>query len=1246
MTLSTDKHELCKLNSTPLVSVVIPAYNHERWITETLESVFSQTLTDFELIVVDDGSKDRTAEIVGQFQDERLKLVRQKNRGTAAAVNRGLGLSRGRYVAILNSDDLFKPERLAVLVELLESHPENLIAFSRVSLIDAEGAELEDEAPECTWLRSAEADYQKSGDLLLSLLRDNFVCTSSNFFFRRRLLVEIGHFRDLRYVNDLDFLVRSLTRCQGIFCDRELLAYRQHGDNTISERKFEKEADFVLEVAWVLAAACIEGQLVRQWDFQVLSELLAKYYRLNLETLLFSILCLHSQNKVFCAPDKLPATQFTALLQSSRQRLDEQVFVEGLMQQVKEQLFQVETLLEAKTFHIEQSQAWQVKSEQLQIKSEELQAYNQVILQKMRVRDQELSQAEKLQHEIWQNREWYRQQFETVINSRRFRFFTILNNIRRGEDRRSSLRELLRLFLPDTWRERLRVWRNRFQDLQNLENLKAILNARFKGYYRRLFASNRYEQKTWDQIDSPLLSLLVFCNGSEQTVDSLWRQLQAQTWSEFEVCFLITERDRELKQRIQSRLQLENLTSWQVLPSDIASQTQAGLFNRALKQSQGKYIVILDCRDELAPTFLEESLLRLEASPPHFFLQSVNTFSPFVGENSEVDIPLENLDKDLCRPLVLRRSVADKLKGFNGAVADEFLMWEFYVNLVRHGYKGCSLSRGVFQSGSAESQQIKGCEPGSVGVKEQLRTLHLGALLNNRAKLKRRTLQYWQVTEILRNFPQLPLAERETVIWLDLLDINFVPWEILPRLKEWADFSRQPLIVTISPHFKQFFLYNKTPGVRVYFPEEYHLQGKKDYFYSYLERRYSLQKMSSAEILAKCTSSSVNFDKGPSDRKKLRILYASPWLITGGADTMTVDWFRELDGKWCEKYLVTTLFNNNNWLPKIAATAAGIFDLPGLGCSTLADVTRFLVDFIARQQIDILHIMNSELTFNALPELKKHFPGLKVVAQFHCFDYFSDGRRTGYPMTMPQRYDHLIDSYNLEYPQLGDEIMELYPYIDRGKFKVIHGSVDSILFDPQAQSMGEEILAKRRQNVLNLLFIGRLDRQKQPLRLLQIAEMLRHEGVAFIMHIIGDGSLESQKPEFLAKLKELKLQKQVCWYGEQSLESLVEWYRVADIMLLTSDWEGVPMVLYQAMAMQVVPVVADVGGCAELVTPESGYLINDRENPTEYVTAIKALIDEKRRQKMAKNTRKRMLAEFSLTDLDLKYKDYYRSLMR
>jgi len=791
----------------------------------------------------------------------------------------------------------------------------------------------------------------------------------------------------------------------------------------------------------------------------------------------------------------------------------------------------------------------------------------------------------------------------------------------------------------------LRRWRNTFQSLRDLNNLKAGFNARCKSYYHRIFASHRYEQKTWSQTDSPLLSLLIYCRGSESLIDSFWQQLQEQTWSEFEVYFLIAEKESKLKRYLKSRLQLEKSLGWHILPAEISTQTRAGLFNQAFNQSQGKYIVVLDSCDKLAPTFIEEVVLKLEASPSHFFLQSANAFFSCADENKATVTSLEILEQDFYRPLVLQRDIVAKLKGFNVAVADEFLTWEFYVNLVRHGCKGCNISERVFRNGTVESQQIAGEESGAVRAKEQMRTLHLGALVNNRTKLARWAQQYWQVTAALSNFPPLPLAEREPVIWLDLLDINFVPWEIMPRLIELVGLYKQPLIVTISTHFKSFFLYNNL-GVRVYFPEDYHLQGKKDYFYSYLERRYSLQKISLAEILEKCAAAPVNIDANSAGRKKLRILYASPWLITGGADTMTVDWFRELDGEWCEKYLVTTLFNHNNWLPKIAAAAAGVFDLPSLGCSTPVDVARFLVDFIARQQIDILHIMNSELTFNALPELKKHFPALKVVAQFHCFDYLSDGHRTGYPATMPPRYDHLIDSYNIEYPQLGDEIMELYPYINPEKFKVIHGSVDSAAFDPKIKNTGLEIAAKRREDVLNLLFIGRLDRQKQPLRLLQIADMLRSAGVAFIMHVIGDGSLESQKPEFLAELKKLELQDFVCWYGEQPLESLVEWYRVADIMLLTSDWEGVPMVLYQAMAMQVVPVVANVGGCAELVSSESGYLITDRENPGEYIEAIKALSDHKIRQRMAQNARKRMLKEFSLADLNLKYKDYYRSLMQ
>ncbi len=211
-------------NERPLVSVVIPAYNHERWICETLTSVLNQSLHDLEVIVIDDGSTDKTAALVAACDDSRVCLIVQENRGTSAAINRGLELSRGKYITILNSDDLFCAERLVHFTACLESHPEYMMAFSRVQLIDQDSQALVAEEPECQWLRQAELDYHNGGDLLLSLLRDNFLCTSSNFFFRRRLLTEIGAFRDLRYVNDLDFLLRTLVKFKAYYCDRELLA--------------------------------------------------------------------------------------------------------------------------------------------------------------------------------------------------------------------------------------------------------------------------------------------------------------------------------------------------------------------------------------------------------------------------------------------------------------------------------------------------------------------------------------------------------------------------------------------------------------------------------------------------------------------------------------------------------------------------------------------------------------------------------------------------------------------------------------------------------------------------------------------------------------------------------------------------------------------------------------------------------------------------------------------------------------
>ncbi|MEH2458747.1 glycosyltransferase family 2 protein [Nostoc sp.] len=113
----------------PKVSVIIPAYNTEAYIAKAIESALEQTLTDIEVIMVDDGSSDKTVEVAKSFTDQRLKvIVNQQNLGVSAARNRALRAAQGKWVAVLDSDDWYAPERLEKLVLLAEETNADMIA--------------------------------------------------------------------------------------------------------------------------------------------------------------------------------------------------------------------------------------------------------------------------------------------------------------------------------------------------------------------------------------------------------------------------------------------------------------------------------------------------------------------------------------------------------------------------------------------------------------------------------------------------------------------------------------------------------------------------------------------------------------------------------------------------------------------------------------------------------------------------------------------------------------------------------------------------------------------------------------------------------------------------------------------------------------------------------------------------------------------------------------------------------------
>lgn len=219
------------------ISVVVPLYNHEAYIEETLDSVVGQTDHASEIIVLDDGSSDRSYAIAKRFLKGRKNafVFKQNNKGAHSALNSCIGQAKSPFIAVLNSDDIFKPRKLERCKEILSSRPNTDLIFGRVGLIDHAGKRVVD-GPTVDWLGRSMEFLAKAEDLPLALANENFAVTTSNFVFSKAYWERRGGFQALRYCHDLDFLLDA-ERGAGIFFDNDVehIRYRLHPNNTIKE---------------------------------------------------------------------------------------------------------------------------------------------------------------------------------------------------------------------------------------------------------------------------------------------------------------------------------------------------------------------------------------------------------------------------------------------------------------------------------------------------------------------------------------------------------------------------------------------------------------------------------------------------------------------------------------------------------------------------------------------------------------------------------------------------------------------------------------------------------------------------------------------------------------------------------------------------------------------------------------------------------------------------------------------------
>jgi glycosyltransferase involved in cell wall biosynthesis len=222
----------------PIISVVIPVYNGEKTIKETVDSVINQNFLDFELIIINDGSTDKTLEIISMIKDERLKVFSYPNAGLAASRNRGISLATGEYISFIDADDLWIPDKLESQLKVLQENPEAAVAYSWTDCIDESGKFL------------GKGSYLSfSGDVRANLLLSNFIDSGSNVLIRTEVLRKVGYFDESRKsCEDWDMWLRLAADYSFVAVSKPQVLYRMSTTSmSVNFLRMEAESMEVIE---------------------------------------------------------------------------------------------------------------------------------------------------------------------------------------------------------------------------------------------------------------------------------------------------------------------------------------------------------------------------------------------------------------------------------------------------------------------------------------------------------------------------------------------------------------------------------------------------------------------------------------------------------------------------------------------------------------------------------------------------------------------------------------------------------------------------------------------------------------------------------------------------------------------------------------------------------------------------------------------------------------------------------------
>lgn len=375
-------------------------------------------------------------------------------------------------------------------------------------------------------------------------------------------------------------------------------------------------------------------------------------------------------------------------------------------------------------------------------------------------------------------------------------------------------------------------------------------------------------------------------------------------------------------------------------------------------------------------------------------------------------------------------------------------------------------------------------------------------------------------------------------------------------------------------------------------------------------------------------SSQIPFSN-PLDKTRHRLLMVLPWLSIGGADKFNLDLLDQLIRNGWEVTIVTTAPGDHSWESEFYRFTPDIFVLSRF--LRMVDYPRFLQYLIRSRGYDVVMISNSELGYLLLPYLRAHCPGPVYLDYCHMEeDYWKNG---GHPRKAVV-YQDMLDLNITASRHLKDWMVK--NGANPEKIQVCYINVDTNIWLPDISQ--RELLRKQfkiPETMPVILFAGRLVEQKRPLLLVKILARLAQTGLEFMAVIIGDGPLRQEVQDNIHGHPHLS--SKIYLPGFLPNEQIRHWMQAADIFLLPSEQEGIALTIYEAFACGIPVVSADVGGQAELVTPDCGILIghsNEQQELEAYASAISMLLqDVELSQSMGCAARERVISLFGIEDM-------------